>query len=705
MPLIDLQTNFKSLKYGQDRPGGGNSGQPYIQYPLPEVASQQYLDFYQNNKFNLDFPLRGGGVALGDVGPYASQAAKYDKIRIQKFLKDAPRGPIFILKQTALQLSNPKIQVGGQINPDLGVLPFRIFGNLETTRIYNGGANTLAQVAAQGSGFHFDRHGIVPINPPQQKYIYVADDKNNPLTEGGVPKGNRLYTLYQTKILTTDRIKLDSDTVDIGTLNTLGISRNPGLLFQYPGGPSSVGGIGLTTVHKRYTSVISTYRSSPPALLQAQSTALNTPGTPSNFTVQGRTVTGPFGTSLTTTTNTFNITPPPANVTNAVAAPLRLPGNNDNSSVYTPEILYETLIAETRTVSGQDIDTQVYKYDVDPNTAYSYKGGTSTVVVKRVSNTDLNTTEGTTVGTTNTTNFGYALNYNQLRAKSTKNTNASIQPDFRLAIRAAIPGAKNKLAATPGYKGINNIQLRYGLGNPGAVSNKRVTYTDKNGNALDAVNAYDVKAPQKADTVTSPKDLITFRFDTVEVDSLESSPIVFRAFLSSLQDNHSADYSPFKYVGRGENFYAYNGFTRAISFNFKVAPQTRMEMKPLYRKLNYLASQLYPDYDTFNKNTGFMRAPLTKLTIGDYVVSQPGFLTSINITVPDESPWEIKAGYSGTGTENDVYQLPHVLEVSCQFTPIHNFLPRRSYFGGDGVAHITPLITPNTRDNIFQIGK
>ena len=31
MPLINLQTDLKSIKYGQDRPGGGDSGLPYIQ--------------------------------------------------------------------------------------------------------------------------------------------------------------------------------------------------------------------------------------------------------------------------------------------------------------------------------------------------------------------------------------------------------------------------------------------------------------------------------------------------------------------------------------------------------------------------------------------------------------------------------------------------------------------------------------------------
>ena len=38
MGLLDLQTNLKNYKFGQapasDRPGGGNSGQPYIKNPI-----------------------------------------------------------------------------------------------------------------------------------------------------------------------------------------------------------------------------------------------------------------------------------------------------------------------------------------------------------------------------------------------------------------------------------------------------------------------------------------------------------------------------------------------------------------------------------------------------------------------------------------------------------------------------------------------
>jgi hypothetical protein len=98
-----------------------------------------------------------------------------------------------------------------------------------------------------------------------------------------------------------------------------------------------------------------------------------------------------------------------------------------------------------------------------------------------------------------------------------------------------------------------------------------------------------------------------------------------------------------------------------------------------------------------------MRAPLTRLTIGDYIADQPGFITSIGITVPDEAPWEVVS--DPNGKDKDMYQLPHVLNLNIQFTPIHNFLPRRSFGAGSLSTNykITPFITPNSSINKFGI--
>ena len=75
------------------------------------------------------------------------------------------------------------------------------------------------------------------------------------------------------------------------------------------------------------------------------------------------------------------------------------------------------------------------------------------------------------------------------------------------------------------------------------------------------------------------KDFIPFRFEAVNTDNpLKSDYIVFKAFLDSFNDNYNASHNSFNYNGRGETFYTYNGFTRNIDFQFKIAAQSKEEM-------------------------------------------------------------------------------------------------------------------------------
>ena len=100
MPLIDLKTDLKSLKYGKDRPGGGDSGQPYQKVDINKVDSG--FNRFRMTKFD-DGLVRGGVVG-------AVNASIVDTLRIGKFLKDFPKGPLFITKQIGLQLSNPVLE-------------------------------------------------------------------------------------------------------------------------------------------------------------------------------------------------------------------------------------------------------------------------------------------------------------------------------------------------------------------------------------------------------------------------------------------------------------------------------------------------------------------------------------------------------------------------------------------------------------------
>jgi hypothetical protein len=164
------------------------------------------------------------------------------------------------------------------------------------------------------------------------------------------------------------------------------------------------------------------------------------------------------------------------------------------------------------------------------------------------------------------------------------------------------------------------------------------------------------------------KDIIKFVFEAIENDNnTKSYALFFRAYLSGFADNNQASITSFKYIGRGEDFFTYQGVSRAISFSFKIAVGSEQEQRPLYLKLNQLISQVYPDYST---TYGIMRAPVIRLTIGDYLYRVAGMLESVNVTVEDNVSWEI------INTDN-LKQLPHIVNVQCTFKPIQDFLPRR----------------------------
>jgi len=104
----------------------------------------------------------------------------------------------------------------------------------------------------------------------------------------------------------------------------------------------------------------------------------------------------------------------------------------------------------------------------------------------------------------------------------------------------------------------------------------------------------------------------------------------------------------------------------------------------MYQKLNYLASVTAPDYSPF----GYMRGNLITLTIGGYLYEQPGIMTGITYTVPEESPWEIKIGTEGVPDES-VQEIPHMIKVTgFSFKPIQNFVPslQKNIFGTENEA-------------------
>jgi len=262
--------------------------------------------------------------------------------------------------------------------------------------------------------------------------------------------------------------------------------------------------------------------------------------------------------------------------------------------------------------------------------------------------------------------------------KTYQNKTVTELVDFRKHLRDGIANS-NILSESPSYTD-KNIEKRVLLGDPGRRDKNIISYTKgaiingfSRSEALDKINAYPLYRSVDAQEKET-NDLVKFRIEAIDNDSPAFSTFIhFRALIDSFNDNYTAEWSPSQYIGRGEKFYTYNTFDRTINMSWTVVAQSKNELIPMYQKLNFLASNLMPDYS----KDGYMRGSLVRLTVGGYLYSQPGFITSLNYEVPQESPWEIGINDTG-GSDSSVKELPHIIRVTgFNFTPIHNFVPRK----------------------------
>ena len=170
------------------------------------------------------------------------------------------------------------------------------------------------------------------------------------------------------------------------------------------------------------------------------------------------------------------------------------------------------------------------------------------------------------------------------------------------------------------------------------------------------------------------RDFIKFYFtgpklnagNTAEIDDI----IVFRATFSEITDQHNPEWGNVRMIGRADDNYVYNGYSRDLSLSFTIYATDRDELKPIYRKLNYLASYTTPEY---SDETIALKGPWMRVTIGDLLVQQPVIINSLSYTFGgDDSPWEINI-------ENDAtnMQVPFKISVQISLNVISDYLPQK----------------------------
>jgi hypothetical protein len=306
-----------------------------------------------------------------------------------------------------------------------------------------------------------------------------------------------------------------------------------------------------------------------------------------------------------------------------------------------------------------------------------------------------------------------------LFAQESLNLDSTTKEDFRIQVPSS-DATKTFLFSTEGYS--NDFEKRFNLAgeqkySPGSRLRNRSNPSQGSippgiavSGPLDQINAYPIykseaKFGSRYDTDESLKDIIEFSIAILNNDDQNTRGSTtdysyrkymhFRAFIDNISDSYDAEWNAISYMGRGEKFYKYGGFDRKMSLGFTVVAQSKNELNAMYDKLNFLASSLAPEY-LDSLTSGYMCGNMAYITLGDYINDQPGIITSLTYDIPEESPWEINR-------EDTLRQLPHMIKVSINFTPIHKFRPSKQTWtndfdpNGKGKTESTLLYNPGNQ--------
>jgi hypothetical protein len=650
MGLINLKTDLKSLRYSKDTLGGGTSNQPYIKAKIPD-------GFNNLQNANNDFILRGGILAARD--------SAVDVVRLGKMFIDtkSPNGILFVAKQQLLSRIAVRTQTSGR------TLNEGVYSPL----------NTLAEAGVVAFGGHLVKQGINPFSSTgaysNNNNLYEVRMKNynnaGNVDESGLLL-NRLVSLYASKIYNVP--------VGIGPTTANSIAPLSANILSYPGGPNAPLGIGKTNIR-----------------FADQRTGIN------NANGKGM-VAGTYQTTRPSGRTSNDIRP----FFNGVSKIYNTYFSGSINNFRTSNNVYQSgsLKPDFQVINSQKILKSVLLDPTNPN-KNKQQGG-----LKINTDTPWNASDyilpSVNVNSPQSASLDY-VNKIQPQPQDTwvydqsliNNPSSEIigsaavgKPiiqDFRAVLREKLgKGTQNQKLATesgatpisPDYKN-KNLETRTNIGGtkngglgPGNKTDKKLTsYTSGSGiGPVDRINALNLYSSENVTTDDVKNDLVKFRIAAIDNKKPTQKTFMhFRAFIDNFSDSYNATWNPINYLGRGEQFYTYNGFTRTISLGWTVAAQSKEELMPMYRKLNYLASNLTPDYTS----KGYMVGNLVQLTIGGYLYEQVGFITSLTYDIPAESPWEIGINDSGD-PDHTTKEMPHILKVTgFSFTPIHDFIPSK----------------------------
>jgi hypothetical protein len=641
-------TAFKSLKYGNDRPGGGDSGQPFIKSPIPEDSKDQ-------SAFDIDGFVRGGILAPVEAATDVARVSKY------LFNTKNPSGLLFTAKQNILSRIAPKTETAQGPAYGMGAVNDGIYTPL----------STIAQVGVGFLGTHLNKQGLDPTGlfpaASINKYENIVYNKN--VKEKNTLPDYPLRRLQQEQNISTDP-QIDTPTSEQAFSN-----------FESTGRFTDYGNITPNASGIEQSFTFGTEEVSAPKtvltnrllkLWDDKGLNLKDPKDTvrdSNVLVYGG---GPNSILGIGQTNIKFAT------LNDGTTPSRTGKNKLDPYSKSGYVNYGKLWTRGETISGITYNSsEIYKEGATKRYIEStYNVGSETLLRNRTNLSTLYpdpTIQGyykrsdffpSTFDLTKLEGSAELINFQpwadtQPPTPTVSSINQKLfesyykeadqESKFLHPAYAKTRSEEDKIK--PGrFKSIRH-EIRVKTGDPGKTPGN---YNE----ILDIVNGSRVDDPLLG-VARGLNDFVQFR-----IKIRGGGHMKFRALIDNMSDAYSSKWDNIEYMGVGETFKKYTGFNRVINLGFTVVAMSQAEMYGMYDKLRELASSVAPKYSA----AGFMTGNIVELTVGDYVKNQPGILESFTYDIPEEASWELRIG-KGDEIKDE---LPMMIKVTgFTFTPIY----------------------------------
>ena len=245
-------------------------------------------------------------------------------------------------------------------------------------------------------------------------------------------------------------------------------------------------------------------------------------------------------------------------------------------------------------------------------------------------------------------------------AGTTSNTN-----DFRSLLSDG--NTNKKIADSDNYSEFN-INKRVNFSNPGKLgpTENRYEWWNTSKTAAGNTDRYDkITASEIGGTLLN--DLVHF---WIRPHGNNAGRLQFRGTISGLTETFSPSWDSVKYSGRADQGYKMGTFERSVSLNFQAYATSRIELKPMWNKLQRLATYTMPEYAASEGYQG----TLVDFSVGSLYTNKLAFIESLSYTMSDDTPWEI----SMLGSENYIGELPMGVDVSIGFKVLDGTRPQKN---------------------------